>query len=269
MGRPERVRELLQAWLPPEHYELRRIAVYQFHAATADRWREGRVFLAGDAAHQTPPFLGQGLNAGFRDAINLGWKLPLVLRGARGEALLETYAAERDGHARDLVEWAVAVGRLMESLAAAEAGEVADGPSEDERRSGYGQGRTAPPLRGGVVVEEQVGDGGFTGYLLSQPTLRTPDGGEQMLDELLGAGFAVVGRDAASLQMSEASRSTLARMGARTVSLEGLELVRGHHDHLFDTHDAAIVRPDRYVFGVRDQTHSLDDLVSLLDKKLA
>ena len=65
MQRPERIQALLDEWLPREHYTLRRAAVYQFHAATAARWSEGRVFLAGDAAHQTPPFLGQGLNAGF------------------------------------------------------------------------------------------------------------------------------------------------------------------------------------------------------------
>jgi 2-polyprenyl-6-methoxyphenol hydroxylase-like FAD-dependent oxidoreductase len=125
MLRPEKIEELLRPWLPREHYEVRRSAVYQFHAATADRWREGRVFLAGDAAHQTPPFLGQGLNAGFRDAVNLGWKIPLVHSGACDVSLLDSYEAERDAHARDLVEWAVAVGRLMETLAAREAGEPA------------------------------------------------------------------------------------------------------------------------------------------------
>ncbi len=267
MQEPERVRELLDDWLPAEHYELRRAAVYQFHAATAQRWREGRVFLAGDAAHQTPPFLGQGLNAGFRDVINLGWKLPRVLDGSSGEALLESYAAERDAHARDLVEWAVAVGRLMETLAAAEAGKP--GPSQEEQRSGYGQGRTAPPLRGGVVVEAQVADDGFAGFLFSQPTVRAADGRECMLDELLGSGFAVVGRDAAALELSEPGRAFLARIGARTLSLEDLEVRRGHLDRLFESHAAAIVRPDRYVFGVTDASTTLDDLVGSLEQKLA
>ena len=101
---PEKIRELLEPWTAPENYEIRRAAVYQFHAATADAWRVGRVFLAGDAAHQTPPFLGQGLNAGFRDAVNLGWKIPLVLDGVCDESLLDSYGAERDAHARELVE---------------------------------------------------------------------------------------------------------------------------------------------------------------------
>jgi len=269
MVQPERVREILDDWLPAEQYSIRRAAVYQFHAATAERWREGRIFLAGDAAHQTPPFLGQGLNAGFRDVINLAWKLPLVLDGSCDESLLETYAAERDGHARDLVEWAVAVGELMEAYAGAEAGEAPKAPSDEQKRSGYGQGRTAPPLRGGVVIEEQVGDGRFTGNLFAQPTVATPDRGETMLDELLGGGFALVGRDAADLALSEASRSFLAKIGAPILCLDPLELRHGEFDGLFESHGAAIVRPDRYVFGVADGDHSLDQLVQRLEEKLA
>jgi 3-(3-hydroxy-phenyl)propionate hydroxylase len=269
MIRPERVRALLDDWLPSDQYTLRRAAVYQFHAATAERWREGRIFLAGDAAHQTPPFLGQGLNAGFRDVINLAWKLPRVLDGSSNESLLETYAAERDGHARDLVEWAVAVGQLMEAFAAAEAGEAPKAPSEEQKRSGYGQGRTAPPLRGGVVIEDQVGDGGYAGHLFTQPTVSTADDGESMLDELLGSGFAVVARSDADLELSEASRSFLAKIGARTLSLDRLELRHGVFDPLFEAHPAAIVRPDRYVFGVADGDHSLDRLVKRLEQKLA
>jgi len=74
MTATDQVTGLLSPWIAAGRYELRRAAVYQFHAATAERWREGRIFLAGDAAHQTPPFLGQGLNAGFRDVVNLTWK---------------------------------------------------------------------------------------------------------------------------------------------------------------------------------------------------
>ena len=97
----EQIYELIEPWTPRDTVEIRRAAVYQFHAATAGRWQEGRIFLAGDAAHQTPPFLGQGLNTGFRDAVNLGWKIPLVHAGICERRLLESYAAERDAHARD------------------------------------------------------------------------------------------------------------------------------------------------------------------------
>jgi 3-(3-hydroxy-phenyl)propionate hydroxylase len=260
----ESVRELLLPWVAPEHYDVRRVAVYQFHAATAARWREGRIFLAGDAAHQTPPFLGQGLNAGIRDVVNLAWKLSMVRRGAAPEGILDSYEAERDGHAHELVDWAVAVGRLMDALADGEAGRALGPPPDDLLRSGYGQGRTAPPLRAGIITASQVSDHGVTGYLFNQPTVRTKAGGQCMLDEILGPGFAVVGRDHRSLAMSEGSRAWLERMNAGVVSLDSVELVHGTRDRLFDRHDAAIVRPDRYVFGVTDEEHSLDDLVASL-----
>jgi 3-(3-hydroxy-phenyl)propionate hydroxylase len=268
MLRPERIEALLRPWLPPEHYEIRRSAVYQFHAATADRWREGRVFLAGDAAHQTPPFLGQGLNAGFRDAVNLGWKIPLAHSGACDERLLETYAEERDAHARDLVEWAVAVGRLMETLAAREAGRP-DPHAATDASAGYGQGRTAPPLRGGVLVDTQTRGKHPVGVLLQQPTIRRSDGTECRLDELIGPGFAVVGRKQSDLRLGPEADAVLRRLEGRAVSLEDLEVTRGEMDRLFDAHPAAVLRPDRYVFGVVDEEWDLDRLLALLGRKLA
>jgi 3-(3-hydroxy-phenyl)propionate hydroxylase len=265
--RPERIRELLDDWLPRAHSTIRRAAVYQFHAATAERWNVGRVFLAGDAAHQTPPFLGQGLNAGFRDAMNLGWKLPRVLDGSHAPALLDSYAAERDAHARDLVDWAVAIGKLMETLAAREAG-LPD-PHEADMSSGYGQGRTAPPLRDGVLIREQTGDTSSVGNLLRQPRVRGRDGAACLLDELLGKGFAILGRKGSDAQLGDAARAVFDRLGSQIVVLDDLEIVEGEPDHLFDRHPAAIVRPDRYVFGVVDDAWSLDALVLELGRKAA
>ncbi len=269
MTTPAKVRQLLDPWIAPDRYELRRAAVYQFHAATAERWRDGRILLAGDAAHQTPPFLGQGLNAGFRDVANLAWKLPLVCAGRVPESLLDSYADERGPHAHELVDWAVAVGRLMDAMADAEAGRAGGSPPDELMRSGYGQGRTVPPLRHGLVVTEQVSDLGVTGYLFSQPTVRTTDGRTTMLDELLGPGFAIVARDAASVRLGSERRSWFEDFGGRIVALDGLQIVEGGRDRLFDAHEAAVVRPDRYVYGVTDQHHTLDDLVARLEAQLA
>jgi len=90
-----------------------RTAEYTFRARVADRWRRGRVFLLGDAAHLTPPFIGQGLGAGLRDAANLAWKLALVLRGRADERLLDTYQAEREPHVTRVIRLAVGVGWVM------------------------------------------------------------------------------------------------------------------------------------------------------------
>jgi hypothetical protein len=223
--------------------------------------------LAGDAAHQTPPFLGQGLNAGFRDAVNLGWKIPLVVSGVCDPSLLESYAEERDAHARDLVEWAVAIGRLMETLAAREAG-LPD-PHVADQSAGYGQGRVAPPLRGGVLVSEQCHGEQPVGTLLRQPMVRGANGVVCRIDELFGPGFTVVGRKQSDLGMGDGARAVLERLGGRAVSLEGLEVVEGEMDRLFDAHPAAVLRPDRYVFGVVDDEWDLDRLLVDLGRRLA
>jgi 3-(3-hydroxy-phenyl)propionate hydroxylase len=263
---PAKIRELLEPWIAPENYEIRRSAVYQFHAATADAWRVGRVFLAGDAAHQTPPFLGQGLNAGFRDAVNLGWKIPLVLAGVCDASLLDTYAAERDGHARALVERAVSVGKIMETLAAREAG-LPD-PHPPESIAIDVGGPIVPPLRGGSLIPQQSNDEHRVGQLLRQPTVRDSDGGEQRLDEILGGSFCLVGRQSDDLALGPEATAILEHVGGRSIALEDLQVIEGEWDDLFDAHPATVIRPDRYIFGVVDEKWSLDRLVLELGRTL-
>ena len=264
---PARIRALLDSWLPGDRYDIRRAAVYQFHAATAGRWQQGRVLLAGDAAHQTPPFLGQGLNAGFRDAVNIGWKIPLVERGVCAPALLDTYAEERDAHARDVVEAAVMVGKLMEVIAAREAGRPDPHTLPPGPGGGGGGAPAMPPLRGGLLTASQVGPGSSVGFLVRQPRVRRAGGDIVRFDELLGGGFALVGRTEADLALDAAAESVAERLGARRVALEGIEVVEGELDRLFESHPAALVRPDRVVYGVVDAAHSLDALLAQLAEK--
>lgn len=104
-----RQREPADADLP-----LARKVVYTFHARVAQRWREGRIFLAGDAAHLTPPFAGQGMNSGVRDASNLAWKLAAVIQGTLPERILDTYEQERKPHAWALIRMALQIGKFMQ-----------------------------------------------------------------------------------------------------------------------------------------------------------
>ncbi len=273
MLEPAKIRELIETWTPQGTYEIRRAAMYQFHAATADTWRVGNVFLAGDAAHQTPPFLGQGMNAGLRDVVNLAWKLPMVINGTASERLLDSYQSEREAHAHDLVEWAVSIGRLMEHLAEVERAERNGEPRPSEpgglQSSGYGQGREQPPLRDGVVLAEQIPVDAAIGALFSQPIVsnETRDGPFR-LDELLGSGFAIVGRDAAALSVNEPANTIAATLGITFVDLSSLDTVRGHFDRGFETFEAMVVRPDRYVFGGSNAEWSLDVVINALGDAL-
>ncbi len=271
MLREETVRALIKPWTPPDTYEIRRAAVYQFHAVNADRWRDRRILIAGDAAHQTPPFLGQGMNAGIRDVINLAWKLPLVIDGNASERLLDTYQQERAAHAEDLVDWAVSIGKLMEFIAATEAASRGDGPPPGEpptMSSGYGQGRMTPPLRDGVLLRDQVSDTGSTGFQLAQPVVKDQDGREIRLDDTLGPGFAIVARNASDLNLSAASLAICEELHIRVVDLSAYEIIRGEFDPVFQHASAAMVRPDRYVFGHTTDALSTDALIETLAQKL-
>ncbi|MEJ8824927.1 bifunctional 3-(3-hydroxy-phenyl)propionate/3-hydroxycinnamic acid hydroxylase [Variovorax humicola] len=113
MERPESVRRLLAPWCDSQRIRIERTAVYRFHAREAKRFSEGRCFLAGDAAHITPPFAGQGLVAGLRDAANLAWKLAWVVQGRANERVLDSYDTERRPHARKIIRLARMLGAIV------------------------------------------------------------------------------------------------------------------------------------------------------------
>jgi len=272
MLEPERIMSLIDAWTPRETYEIRRAAVYQFHAATADRWQKGKVFIGGDAAHQTPPFIGQGMNSGMRDVINFAWKLPLVIQGTCSPELLHSYETERNAHSHDLVDWAVSVGRLMDHTACVERAQRDGLPTPATptslKSSGYGQGRSLPPIRQGIVMEDQVGDNSSTGHLFAQPLVTTNEGATVRLDDVLGTGFALVKSTETNLEISHSSQKLLTLLNIPVICLADLTVVQGRIDHLFEQSEAAIIRPDRVVFGHTDDLNTIDDLVTQLAKKL-
>lgn len=152
-----KVWELLQPWIRPDAADIVRRAAYRFHAVVATSMNNGRVLLAGDSAHQMPPFMGQGLNSGMRDAFNLGWKIAYVKQGVSSSQLLDTYSSERIPAARATVEQSVDTGRLIDQLA----GRNSHGVSE---AAGYGGNRRRFAFEQGVVA----GVGEHVGTLYSQ-----------------------------------------------------------------------------------------------------
>lgn len=232
---PDRVWELISPWLSPDDATLIRSVVYRFHATVADRMRSGRVFLAGDSAHQMPPFLGQGLCSGIRDAANLAWKLELVANGVAADELLDTYSVERLPHAADTVAHAVATGRLIDTLSRTTGDAALD--------AAYGGGRKPPRLEHGLVV----GDHPMVGRQLPQPMV---DG--VPLDDLLGAGYAVLVRHA------DAAAAVVERI-APFGTVVGLP--EGVLDHLLGSGGAVVVRPDRNVAALADDVDALVDVV--------
>jgi 3-(3-hydroxy-phenyl)propionate hydroxylase len=168
-----------------------RAAEYVFRAQLADRWRAGRVLLAGDAAHLTPPFVGQALGLGLRDVHQLAWKLALALGG---EDLLDSYQAEREPHARALIRVALLLGGLMTGGGRAAALVRAPAARLAVRIPAVrtlGVSSTTPPLRRGPLVDRSGPGRRLAGALLPQPAVDV-DGRRVLLDDVLGDGPARV-----------------------------------------------------------------------------
>jgi 3-(3-hydroxy-phenyl)propionate hydroxylase len=227
--RPERVKELLASWIDPGTVTVERAAVYAFHGLVAHQWRRGNVLLAGDAAHQMPPFLGQGMCSGLRDAINLAWKLDLVLDGRATEELLDTYQREREPHVRAIVEAAVSFGRMICTLdpdeAAARDATMLDGGPQTHR--------AAVPVPGELVVQGRVGVEGVVARF----------------DDVFGAGWRLITR------VPVADDAWFASIGGRVVVVgSDFEDVDGTYDAFLGAAPAVLQRPDFNVAATGDPT---------------
>jgi 3-(3-hydroxy-phenyl)propionate hydroxylase len=245
---------LVAPWLAgvrPGEWQVLRRAEYVFAARIADRWRRGRLLLLGDAAHQTPPFVGQGLGAGLRDAHNLAWKLAAVLRNEAGDDLLDTYQAERAPHAEATIRVAIRAGRAMtggQHVAAALRRPLAATllrlPGA-EARALRGTAVRYPP---GRWVDRRTDRHDLPGTLCPQPFVRV-DGAVRRLDDVLGPGFALL----VGGPVDDGLRDRARALGAVTVHLAphgpvvddgtlGAWLARGGAT-------AVLLRPDRVVLA--------------------
>jgi 3-(3-hydroxy-phenyl)propionate hydroxylase len=190
---PDRLAALL-APVDPADVEIVRAVEYTFRAEVADRWRAGRVFLAGDAAHLSPPFIGQGLGLGLRDVHQLAWKLAAVLAGEAGDELLDSYQAEREAHARALIGVAQLLGRLM-----TRGGRAGDGLRRAvlavvRRLPAVARLATdsrTPPLTGPDIDRRGRVGRRLAGTLVPQPEV-VVDGRRCRLDDVLGPGNAEI-----------------------------------------------------------------------------
>jgi 3-(3-hydroxy-phenyl)propionate hydroxylase len=256
--RPESIAALLRPWVSIDEVQILRASVYRFHALVAERWRDGRVFLAGDAAHQTPVFLGQGLCHGIRDVQNLIWKLAAVLAGAPPGDLLDSFEAERRPHVETIIAMAVEAGRdicLLDPTAAAarDARMRRDGVAGQLPRTTF-QGM--PPLHGGLFTRPGAGE------LFPQPEVRTRDGGTALMDDVVAGAPALVAGASAARELARLA----GQLGAVTVALDGgasdqcVAAAAGVERWIAERGGTiAVLRPDRYVHAIVDDFREAGD----------
>lgn len=280
-GAPDHVLKLLKGFTDTSDLTIWRSAVYRFHALLGQSWRDRRVLLMGDAVHQTPPFLGQGLCAGIRDAFNLAWKLALVLRGDADDALLDSYEIERKPHVRSVVASAKEFGEIIGELDPA-AALARDARLRSELKSGKAETirqKFIPDLVGGLIASGAK----LAGRLFVQPQVRTADGQVRRLDDLLKPEFAIVTATPAAMSgISAAALSSWRRLGGERVVIAAsgessnrdgvitvVETGRLFADWMRQNAvEAVIVRPDRYVFAGAENAGQLNMLIKQLIQNL-
>ncbi len=245
ISRPERVWDLLADWITPEEATIERTAVYVFHSLVAKDWRKGRLLLAGDSCHQTPPFMGQGMCAGIRDVANLYWKLALLckgqVQGEAAEALLASYEDERKPNAREYIQTAVRLGGLI-NTADSEAALKAAFPMAG---GGAKMESIAPSLGAGL------GTGAKAGCLFGQPRLTSG----ALMDDTLLHRFVLVA-DSALLQ------GVVLPQGLAVVTEKDAPDAREHLERLGV--GAALLRPDRHVLAHADSATELALILQLV-----
>ena len=263
---------LLSPWVTPDQADLVRHTIYTFRSLIAETWRRGRVLLAGDAAHVMPPFMGQGMCAGIRDAWNLSWKLDAVLRGQADDKLLDSYTEERKPHVTAVIDGAIYLGKIIC---------VPDPADAAERDRAFKSGTAEPPppfphLTAGLLARGADGQPGpLAGLLAPHGAVRwrTREG---RWDAVVGLGFCVVVRNAepADLLRPDQLRA-LEAIGVHVVNLtnsgrggDRVVDVAGKFSAFLKAHGAVgmIMRPDFYVFGGVSEA---GDLAALVDEFLA
>jgi 2-polyprenyl-6-methoxyphenol hydroxylase-like FAD-dependent oxidoreductase len=268
---PDRVWSRVAEYITPNDADLIRVANYVFRSRITDRWREGRVIVAGDAAHEMPPFLAQGMCSGMRDAHNIAWKLDLVFRGLASADLLDTYQPEREPHVRFITEKAIELGRVQTMRDPVKARERDERMLAARRANQAPEKLRFPALTGGLVA---VVDSPHGGEFFVQGRVRV-NGREDRFDDLVGTGPCIVARGDALPGLEPGQREKWAKLGGHLAWIDpgdgvvtdgavAAEDIDGTYAAWFDAHDcdAVVVRPDWYLFGSATGAGELADLVA-------
>jgi 2-polyprenyl-6-methoxyphenol hydroxylase-like FAD-dependent oxidoreductase len=270
-NRPETVWQLLEPWgYTPLNASLERHALYTFRAGLVERWRHGPVLLAGDAAHQMPPFAGQGLCSGLRDVANLAWKLDLVLAGLAPDDLLDTYGAERAAQVRTEIDFSIDLGQIICILDPVEAAARDEGMIPAASGSGLIDIPPGPPLGPGIT---RAGDAN-SGQLALQAVVEHR-GRRGRFDDVVGGGWVLVGASTdPGAHLVGPTAAWWEALGGRSWQVApgaAVDDVTGRYTQWLRGLEAGVVlvRPDFYVFGTVPVPERTQEIVAALRERLS
>lgn len=270
----ENVQQLISAWISPEDGEIIRKTMYKFSSLMTDTWKKGNIFLLGDAAHLTPPFMGQGMCSGIRDAKNLAWKLDLVLKGISDDSIFETYQTERYPHSETLVQMAIDLGKVIC---------VTSKEAAAQRDAAFMSGEVPPMppmpnLTDGILYKDANGElKENSGKLSFQSVVKFNDK-EGLFDDVFGKGWVLYSfNEEIENHILAEQKEALNKLGVKIAILSETEKpgliydFNNQYKKFFENNkiETALVRPDYYLFGAVDDAAEVKDLIGSLLAQLA
>ena len=245
----EKIWELLSPWINKDNSKIERAVVYKFHACIADKWRDKNIFIAGDSAHQMPPFLGAGMGTGIRDVFNLAWKIYLVIKNKAEENLLETYQQEREPHANWTIQQAKIIGEMMEQFSYREKG-------EKYIPSNTGYGEVFPHLSKGYHGDPSDG-------LIATPFPRfNIIRSKKDSDEYFGWNFGLISKK----KLPKKIYSITKKMNIKVLFVKNNNI---NLKNYFEEANYLLVRPDKYLFSRSKTILELKEALCELEKQFS
>ncbi len=265
----ENIHRLISSWITHDDGEIIRKTIYKFSSTLADKWTHNNIFLIGDAAHLTPPFMGQGMCSGIRDVKNLVWKLDMVLNGILDYEVLKSYQSERYPHSETLIQMAVDLGRVIC---------VPDEAEAAKRDALFMEGKvppmpSMPGLVDGILYRDHNGDLQSNSGMLSLQAIVQSDGKKGLFDDVVSKGWNLLTFDENIEEyLTEQQKSTLKLLDINISILSKSEKpdliydINHSYEQFFVDHKitALLVRPDFYAFGSVENTVEVSNLIDNL-----
>ena len=249
---------LLSPWINKKNAKLERAVVYDFHACIANEWNIKNVFIAGDSAHQMPPFMGAGMGTGIRDVANLSWKINLVLKNIAKPEIFKTYKKERYSHAKWTIAQTVSIGEIIEGFCAAE-----EGKKFIPEKKGYDV--KFPHIPSGIFTNP---NDKITGYPVPQPILYI-NNKKIKLDKLIKSKFVIIS-NIKSFDVTNKAKRIIKSLNIDFIYVGKNDDPENRLINIFKLYDFIVVRPDLYVYGgskknnLSEMIESLEDNFSLI-----
>lgn len=241
LTQPETIWKLLADYIQPENAEIERATVYTFHALLAKQWCKNRLIIAGDAAHQTPPFMGQGMAAGIRDASNLAWKLNELVREDQSFELVQSYHTERMSHVKEFIQGAVNFGKIIQNYCA---------NYEYQQQVSQLKNFITPTPRLGAGFIQNTDE--INGQIAPQFILDN----QVLSDDAIGYQFSLFVLPEYQAQIEELELNSIQRLSIIYAKQTEISDWLNHNQA-----HAILVRPDRYIFGKASPQQSIEQLI--------